>query len=431
MSNRLQVGIDFSSKRAAFALLSPDGEPIVMHRAFANSSPGYTMAKQFLLETLEGCGFGGLDVSGEATSYYWLPFFLQLAADCDLACYDPKLFLLNARWVHWYKKSHPPDHKTDQKDAFYVADRMRTMRRRVNWQPDLDALRLRFYTRLRFHLAQDLTREKCFLHAHLFLKASAYAQNAPFSDAFGHTSRTILSQPELWDSLDNLPREELAELLHELSGHHLPDPETNAAKLQDAMRDSFTLPQVLQEPLQRVLDLGLARLQFLRQQIAQVDRWIACENQNHPGVRCLATIPGFGPVFSSGIVAEIGNLERFLAPSKWDPRRRDYRSRNLRDVEDAVAKVAGLWWPRKDSGDFAAEERRLSRAGNRYLRYYLILAANGLRCHVPEYREFYARKHREASIHKHWRALVLTARRSVGLIVGLLHRHEAWRSQEM
>ena len=430
MRNRLQVGIDFSCKRADLALLSPDGEPIVMHRAFANSSPGYTMAKQFLVETLEACDFDGVDVSGEATSYYWLPFFLQLAADLDLASYDPKLVLLNPRWVRWYKKSHPPDHHTDQKDPFYIADRTRTMHRPVSWEPDLQALRLRFYTRLRFHLAQDLTREKCFPSAHLFLKASAYAQHPPFSDAFGHTSCTILSQPELWDSLADLDLEELAQLLHELSGHHLPDPLTNAAKLQKVVRDSFSLPQDLQEPLQRLLDLGMAHIRFLQDQIAQVDQWIASESENHPGVRCLATIPGFGPVFSSGIAAEIGNVDRFLAPPKWDRRRRRYRSRNLRDAEDAVAKIAGLWWPRQDSGDFAAEDRRLCRAGNRYLRYYLILAANELRLHVPEYGEFYARKHREANKHKHWRALVLTARKSVGLIVGLLHRLEAWRSQE-
>jgi hypothetical protein len=46
---------------------------------------------------------------------------------------------------------------------------------------------------------------------------------------------------------------------------------------------------------------------------------------------------------------------------------------------------------------------------------------------IPEYADFYARKYREASKHKHKRALVLTARKSVGLVVGLLHRHEAYR----
>ena len=39
--NRLQVGIDFSQKRADFCLLFPDGQPLVAHQAFPNSLPGY------------------------------------------------------------------------------------------------------------------------------------------------------------------------------------------------------------------------------------------------------------------------------------------------------------------------------------------------------------------------------------------------------
>jgi hypothetical protein len=72
----------------------------------------------------------------------------------------------------------------------------------------------------------------------------------------------------------------------------------------------------------------------------------------------------------------------------------------------------------------------MAKTGNRYLRYYLIQAANQMRTHIPEYAAFYARTHKEASKHHHKRALVLTARKSVGLVVGLLHRNEPYRSQE-
>jgi len=43
---------------------------------------------------------------------------------------------------------------------------------------------------------------------------------------------------------------------------------------------------------------------------------------------------------------------------------------------------------------------------------------------------FYDRKYLEVNKHQHKRALVLTARKSVGLFVGLLHRNEAYRSEE-
>ena len=169
---------------------------------------------------------------------------------------------------------------------------------------------------------------------------------------------------------------------------------------------------------------------ILEAQRDQVDDWIATELENYPVIAQLATIPGVGPVFSSGLGAEIGGVQRFLQGHKWDKKRKRYRSRNLRDAEDAVAKIAGLWWPRADSGDFEAQDRRLAKTGNRYLRYYVIQAANLMRKHISEYKAFYERKYKEASKHHHKRALVLTARKSVGLVVGLLHRDEPYRSKE-
>jgi hypothetical protein len=383
-----------------------------------------------LLDALDSYQFDGVDVSGEATGYYWLPFFLQLAADPDLEPYDLNLFLLNPRWVAWYKKCFAQDDKSDEKDPFYIADRTRTHRPPVAWSPQMASLSLRFYTRFRFHLVQNLAREKCYFSAFLFLKANAYRRLKPFSDVFGATSRLVLTQLPSLDELAALPVEALTAYLHELSGHHLPDPADNARKLQHVARESFPLDPALALPVQRILELTLDHIHFLEAQIQQVEAWIAVELSAHPAISQLATIPGVGPVFSSGIGAEIGDIQRFLQGAKWDKRRRRYRSRNLRDAEDAVAKTAGLWWPRSGSGDFEAEDRRMAKTGNRYARYYFIQAADRMRHHIPDYADFYAYKHRQASKHKHKRALVLTARKSVGLIVGLLHRNEAYRSKE-
>jgi hypothetical protein len=410
MSNRLQVGIDFSQKRADFGLFFPDGQPLEPHQAFDNSLFGYPLAKHLLLDALDTYAFDGLDVSGEATGYYWLPFFLQLAADPDLAPHDLNLFLLNPRWVHWFKKCFAQDDKTDAKDPFYIAERTRTRRPAATWSPHLDTLPLRFYTRLRFHLIEDLAREKCYLSAFLFLKASAYRRLKPFADVFGVTSRLVLGE---WPTLDELAALPVADLaLHQVA------------------QESFRLPTALVLPVQRVLDLTLAHITFLEGQVNTVDAWITAEAQPQRDVSILSTTPGIGPVFSSGLVAEIADLERFLQGRKWDKPRKRFRPKNLRDAEDAVAKTAGLWWPRTDSGDFEAEDRRMAKTGNRYLRYYFIQAANRMRLCIPEYADFYARKYREASKHKHKRALVLTARKSVGLVVGLLHRHEAYRPRK-
>jgi len=430
MNNRLQVGIDFSQKRADFCLLFPDGQPLESHIAVDNSSPGYSLAKQLLLDALDNYAFDGIDVSGEATGYLWLPFFLQLAADPDLELHDLRLYLLNPRWVKWFKKCFAQDHKTDERDPFYIAERTRTRRPDVTWSADPSILALRFYTRLRFHLVQSLAREKCYFSTFLFLKASSYRRLKPFSDVFGVTSRLVLTQQPSLDELAELPVEDLAMHLHEMSGHHLRDPFKNARKLKRVSQESFPLDDRLAVPVQRILDLTLEHIRFLEGQVEQVNRWIATERQVHPSISQLTTIPGVGPVFSSGNGAEIGRTQRFLQGHKWDKKHKRYRPRNLRDAEDAVAKIAGLWWPRASSGDFEAQDRRMAKTGNRYLRYYLIQAANLMRKCIPEYAAFYDRKYQEASKHHHKRALVLTARKSVGLVVGLLHRNEPYRSQE-
>jgi transposase len=429
--NRLQVGIDFSRQRADFCLLFPDGQPLVSHRAFANSRPGYQQARQLLLDSMQHYGFDGLDVSGEATSYYWFPFFWQLAHDSELEARDLALFLLNPRWVHWFKKSLPPDDKADSTDPFYIAERTRTRPPKGAWDPQDDWLPLRFYTRLRFHLAQTLTREKNYYLVHLFLLHNTYRRNQPFSDPFGVTSQQVLGGEQSLEQLLHLPIEELAERLDNWSSGKLEDPLETAQQLQQIVRDSFPLEEPLLTPVQHVLDLTLQHIRFLENQIEQVEGWITSEiHARHPEALFLDSIPGVGLVLAAGIVAEIGNLDRFFETPKWDKKHNRSRHRTLREVEDAVAKLAGLWWPKADSGDFVAEDRHLAKTGNRYLRYYLVQAANGMRRHIPAYTSFYRLKFREATRHKHQRALILTARKSVGLFVGLLHRKEPYRSKE-
>ena len=430
--NRLQVGIDFSQKRADFCLLFPDGQPLVAHQAFPNSRPGYQQARQLLLDNLRAQSFDGLDVSGEATSYYWLPYFWQMAHDRELSACDLSLFLLNPRQVFWFKKSLPPDDKTDNVDPFYIAERTRTRRPPSSWDPQDEWMPLRFYTRLRFHLAQDLTREKNYYLIYLFLMHNTYQRIKPFSNTFGVTSQQVLGAELSLAELVALPENDLAEKLEVWSGGTLDDPLETAQKLHQVAAESFALSEPLALPVQRILDLTLEHINFIEKQIQQVEQWIAAEVDNrHPEVRFLDSVPGVGLVLAAGITAEIGDLQRFFRTKKWNKKHKCYRARTLREVEDAVAKLAGLWWPQNSSGDFVSENRHLAKTGNRYLRYYLVQAANGMRRQIPAYVSFYGSKFREATRFKHKRALVLTARKSIGLFVGLLHRKEAYRPQEV
>ena len=84
----------------------------------------------------------------------------------------------------------------------------------------------------------------------------------------------------------------------------------------------------------------------------------------------LQSIKGIGPVYAAGIVAEIGDINRF-------------------SNQAALAKYAGLAWTQHQSGNFESEYTRQIQSGNRYLKYYLCEAVLSLvRCDT-EYKRFY------------------------------------------
>jgi len=99
----------------------------------------------------------------------------------------------------------------------------------------------------------------------------------------------------------------------------------------------------------------------------------------------LETIPGRGPIYSAGIFAEIGGIDRF-------------------ESEENLARYALLAWRKTPSGNFKAEDTPLQRQSNVTLRYDLVEAANRVKNRIPEYQRFYDQKDQEASKRKHQRA---------------------------
>lgn len=431
---RIKVGIDVGRSKVDFVILHPDGHRLEKNSSFNNSPEGIEQAKQLLIRIMEKHDFSGVDIAAEATSFYWLPLFIQLQQDTELAHYAPRLTLLNAAWVKWYKKGFPPDHKSDQVDPFYIADRLRTMVNHTWWYYDAHWLNLRFYTRLRFHLSQSLIREKNHYHLFLFLAHSAYSQKRtkPFTDTFSRINEMLLHSPGLLDHLQDIEVDDLSIQLHELSGHRLNDPMQSAKKLHHALEESFLPPKEIEPAIQTALDSLITVIRHLESQIKIIEKNIAeVVEKDYPEVSWLHSIPGIGATFASSIAAEIGDLRRFSDRLRWDNNRNCYRRRSTREVEDAVAKFAGLWWPKNASGDFSAEETPLSKRGNAYLRYFILQAADRMRLYIPSYSAYYSKKYNQATKHHHKRALVLTGRKAVGLIVGLLHHHEFYRPEEV
>jgi transposase len=273
-------------------------------------------------------------------------------------------------------------------------------------------LPLRMLTRYRYHLVRELVRVKSYCLSLVQLKATGYVDKdtGPFSNVFGATSQAVLREFATLDEIANMPFDELVEWLDVKGKRRFPNPEENARKLQQIATDAYRLPNEWAAVIHDIIALNLRHMALLENLIARVETAIAQQMEAIP--HTLDTIPGIGPVFAAGIIAEIGDLARF-----------EFN-------EAKVASYAGLKWPRSQSADFESQDTRLSRSGNRFLRYYLCEAAQLVRLHAPEYRDYYHRKYQEVRKHQHKRAVVLTARKLVRLVVRLLTTNEPYRLRQ-
>ncbi len=151
------------------------------------------------------------------------------------------------------------------------------------------------------------------------------------------------------------------------------DPEATAKLVQAAARGSYRLPKTVNDSINQVMSASIAAMRALESQIRTLEK--AIEKQFEI-IHTLISIPGIGKVYSAGIIAEIGDIRRF-------------------DGQASVAKYAGLVWTQHKSNEFEAEDTRLIKSGNRYLRYYLLEAANSVRRCDSEFRRYYDLKFKE------------------------------------
>jgi len=171
---------------------------------------------------------------------------------------------------------------------------------------------------------------------------------------------------------------------------------------------------VLYEPLNVAIASSFNVIKAMEGEIKTVDKAIekTIKGLNTTEYESLISIYGIGPVLTGGILAEIGTITAF-------------------DSHNALAKYAGLTWRVNQSGNYSSDNTKMTKTSNKYLRYYLIEAANSVKKHVPEYKEYYYKKFGEVTTHQHKRALALTARKLVRLIFGLLTKNQIYSSDKV
>lgn len=404
MAHLLCVGVDVALKQNRARFLD-DTETDRGRLAFPNDAGGAVSLAAQTCRLLTRHQIPRVRFALEATSFYGWHLALYLTKAPELEPFAPEVYLFNARTIDAYKKTYPDLPKTDWVDAYVLADRVRIGRLPRPFAYDDRYLPLQRLTRHRYFLVKQLVRHKNYFLGYLFLKCSRLAQACPISDPLGAAGRELILAYPSAEDLAAAPLDELARFLVDKSRNKFYNPYDVAKALQAAAKHSYRLPERLKDPVNRILASTLQIIRDLEREVRQTSR--AIEREMH-GVPCpLLSIPGIGPVFGAGILAEIGDVFNF-------------------PDDDALAKFAGLTWREHASGAFEGEDKPLSRTGNPYLRYYLVEAANSVRRYAPEYQAYYERKFREATRHHHKRALVLTARKLVRLVYALLRTGRAY-----
>jgi len=298
------------------------------------------------------------------------------------------------------------ENKTDRLDAYRIADFLRLDIHQNSLIKEEQYLALQRLTRSRYQLVTQLTECKQHFIENLYYKCNTFKQTVD-TPIFGSTMMALLTEGQSLDEVAEMPLADLADFLNTKGKGRFADSEALAKSIQKAIRSAYRLGDVMADSVDQVLGTYAMLIKTYTKQIKTLEKSIHNVLKTIPEAKSLLSIPGISHVYTAGILAEIGQIERF-------------------DNQAKLAKYAGLYWKKNQSGNFTAQNTPITKSGNHYLRYYLIEAANSVRNNIPTFREYYQKKKAEVPKHQHKRALVLTARKLVRLVDVLLRNHQLY-----
>lgn len=408
----LFVGLDVSSESLDACFMGDSLDEIYLQGKFSNDTKGASEIKQKILSLNSEHDFKKIVVGMEATSIYSFHPALFFQNDPELSALDIKTNVENPRTIKKYADSYDID-KTDTNDAFVIADFFRIGRGGHSVIREEEFMALQQLTRARYQMVLQLVQTKQHFLQTMCYKVNTLSKelNTTSTSIFSATIIDLMTEELSLDDIAQMPLEEFAELLQKKGRGRFKDPEKLAKVIKKAIRDSYRLGAKMTESIDTILGIQAREIRALKKSIKEFDKAIEDLVQTIPEYQCLTSIPGVGKVYAAGMLAEIGQIERFKDQAN-------------------LAKYAGLTWSKNQSRNYNSENTPLNRSGNRYLRYYLVEAANSVIRHVPEYKAFYNKKAEEVPRNKHKRAVTLTARKLTRLVYTLLSEHQLYMPRE-
>lgn len=349
------VGIDIAKHKHEATIIDSHGKALFDSISFSNTKEGCD--KLLSLFEKAGAGLGTLVIGMEATGHYWLSVYAFLS---ELG-YDVKV--INPIQSEAFRKMYIRQTKNDSKDSFIIAQIMRFGQYSSTALSEENMVALRQLSRYRLALVDSCSDCKRRVIALLDQVFPEY--DRLFSDTFGVTSKELLLKCPTPEDMLTLSTRKLTSLLSKSSRGHFG--EEKAKQLKSTAADSFGV-SFAKDAFSFQIKQLMEQIVFLENQIKALEKEIAA--LLHQANSAITTIPGIGDVLGAIILSEIGDINRFDAPSK-------------------LVAFAGLDVKVSQSGEFVGTKNKISKRGSPYLRRAIWLAATRAAFCDPILSEYY------------------------------------------
>lgn len=226
------VGIDVALRENVIALIDDKGKMVLESFRIANNQIGVEELETKLEEICQNQKFSKLLIGTEATSFYDFHLVDFLAESERLSRFKAEIYRFNPKIVKKFKGSLKEMDKTDLVDALVIAERLRFGRLPCPYHSLKEYFPVQRLTRYRFHLIENIVKEKGYLLSHLFLKYSSFSSRKPIKRVLGATARAVITEFLSPEEIVRSSLEDLSRLIIGASKNRFPYPKKMARLIQ-------------------------------------------------------------------------------------------------------------------------------------------------------------------------------------------------------
>lgn len=196
--NTLYVGIDVSTQTNQVCAMNFE-QIVFFNLSFQNTPEGCDALISTLYAFIDKEKFDAMTIVTESTSVYDYHVCTYLSSKLSITNLKITIYSVNARSIANYRKSYVEMEKTDPGDAYLIADFARVGRcNKIRPFKATQHIALKRLTRERYHLSEQLVREKNYVLNNIYLKVSGMLtlpnREQPFTDIFSASNIRFLTE---------------------------------------------------------------------------------------------------------------------------------------------------------------------------------------------------------------------------------------------